>query len=81
MAEHERKCPYCGHITKNNTYWRHLESQHSNEYNSDQNSWLKLFEDYTSMGMDKESSISVICQLFNQETTTIKEYLSKSGKI
>lgn len=80
MAEEERKCPYCG-ISLRAPYWRHIESKHPKEYASDKNTWLQLFEDYTSMGMDKESSISVICQIFNREPGIVKNFLKNAGKL
>ena len=80
MAQEARKCPYCGIILKA-PYWRHIETKHPKEYASDKNTWLQLFEDYTAMGMDKDSSITVIGQIFNREPTTIKVFLKKSGKI
>lgn len=80
MVEEERKCPYCG-VKLRAPYWRHIESKHPEEYASDKNTWIQLFEDYTTMGMDKDSSITVICQIFNRDKNTVKNFLKKSGKM
>lgn len=80
MSEEARKCPYCG-IELLKPYWRHIESQHPNEYASDKSTWLQLFEDYTAMGMDKEKSLMIISQIFNREVNVIESFLKKSGKI
>ncbi len=80
MAEEERKCPYCG-ISLRAPFWRHVETKHPKEYASDKNTWLRLFDDYVSMGMDKETSVSVICQIFNRDPKTVREFLKSEGKI
>lgn len=76
MSE-ERKCPYCG-ISLKNPYWRHIESEHPDEYRSDKNTWIQLFKDYVGMGMSKDVALAVISQIFNREPKIIEEFLKKS---
>ena len=80
MTKGKRDCPYCNQQIVNRLYWRHIEAEHPENYRSDKNTWLQLFEDYTSMGMDKERSLTVLSQLFNREPSMIKSFLQKSGK-
>ena len=79
MAQEARNCPYCGIVLKA-PYWRHIESKHPEEYQSDKSTWLQLFQDYISMGMDKDKSIQIISEIFNRDTKIIEAFLKKSGK-
>ncbi len=75
MAELKgRKCPYCGKVL-DHPYWRHIESDHPTEYQSDKATWIQLYKDYIAMGMDKEISIKVISELFNQTDKDILDFL------
>lgn len=77
MVGETRLCPYCG-IKLKNPYWRHIEDKHPQEYHSDKNTWIQLYKDYTSLGMDKSSSINVISQIFNRDVKIIESFLKKS---
>ena len=77
IAGEVRKCPYCG-IDLQAPYWRHIESKHPKEYQSDKSTWIQLFADYTAMGMDRKNSIGVIGQIFNREPKVIESFLKKS---
>ena len=72
-----RKCPYCGKELVERPYWRHIEKQHKEEYESDQQTWIQLYKDYTSMGMEQDKSLQVISEIFNKDPETIKEFLAK----
>ena len=83
MSEDEsfanRTCPYCGMKLKDRPYWRHIETEHPDEYANDKSSWIQLFKDYTAMGMDAKNSIQVICELFNQTPDDIEDFLKSNG--
>jgi hypothetical protein len=74
-----RRCPYCGLELIKAPYWRHLELEHPDEYNSDKATWIQLYNDYLSMGMDSSNCIQVISELFNQSTELITDFLKESG--
>ena len=76
----KRTCPYCGIELVKAPYWRHVEQEHPSEYASDRSTWIQLFKDYSSMGMDSELCIQVICDLFNQTKDLIRDFL-KENKI
>ena len=59
MGEEEgRNCPYCG-IPLKHPYWQHVQSEHPEEYARNE-TWIQLYKDYTSMGMDQAMSLMVI---------------------
>ena len=74
----QRKCPYCGVMLKR-PYWVHIQSKHPAEYSKNE-TWIQLYKDYTSMGMDESMSLMVISELFNQKIDDVKSYL-KDNKV
>ncbi|MFX0186165.1 MAG: hypothetical protein ACFE8A_00365 [Candidatus Hodarchaeota archaeon] len=72
-----RKCPYCG-VTLQRPYWVHIQSKHPAEYAKNE-TWIQLYKDYTSMGMDQSMSLMVISELFNQSIKDVKSYLKENG--
>ena len=79
MVEEKRNCPYCDKVLKTRPYWKHVQNEHPAEYESDHSTWTQLFLDYTSMGMDKSITISVISELFNKPHGLIEDYLHNEG--
>ena len=76
-----RTCPYCGKKLVERPYWRHIEKEHPEEYASDRKTWIQLYKDYTSMGMDMEKSLQVISEIFNKDTEEIKAFLKKHDEL
>ncbi|WP_457559003.1 hypothetical protein [Candidatus Harpocratesius sp.] len=77
IPEATRKCPYCGKILTERPYWRHVEKTHPKEYASDKQTWIQLYKDYTNMGMNESTTITVISEIFNKDEDTIKSFLKK----
>ncbi|MHA1522237.1 MAG: hypothetical protein ACTSRK_18845 [Promethearchaeota archaeon] len=75
-----RKCPYCGKKLTERPYWRHVEKSHPKEYANDQMTWVQLFQDYTSMGMNQFTTITVISEIFNKDFDVVKSFLKKQGQ-
>lgn len=71
-----RKCPYCG-VMLERPYWVHIQSNHPAEYAKNE-TWIQLYKDYTSMGMDQSMSLMVISELFNQSIDDVKDYLKEN---
>ncbi|MBA7546524.1 hypothetical protein ES705_38916 [subsurface metagenome] len=80
MADEEesRFCPYCG-IALKQPYWAHVQAEHPEKY-SQKETWIKLYEDYTGLGMDETTSLMVISELFNATQEEIKSFL-KNAKV
>ncbi len=76
-----RECPYCGKKLVERPYWRHIEKEHPEEYASDRKTWIQLFKDYVSMGMDKNLSLQVIAEIFNKEPEEIGAFLKSHGEM
>ena len=76
--DESRKCPYCG-VLLHHPYWQHIQSNHPAEYSKNE-TWIQLYKDYCSMGMDESMSLMVISELFNQDMDDVKSYL-KENKI
>ena len=72
----KRKCPYCGEMLEH-PYWVHVQSNHPAEYAKNE-TWIQLYKDYTSMGMDQNMSIMVISELFNASEEDVKGYLKEN---
>jgi hypothetical protein len=69
-----RVCPYC-RKKLNKPYWRHIQTEHPKEYESNTETWKQLFLDYTAMGMNEQISIKAICELFNKSEEEIRDFL------
>jgi hypothetical protein len=78
MSE-KRKCPYCSKVLTQRPYWRHVETEHPEEYANDKQTWINLFNDYVAMGMPPEVSIAVIMELFNQTEEDVITFLTEQG--
>ena len=68
-----RFCPYCG-IKLKHPYWQHIQEFHPDKY-TQKETWVKLYQDYRNLGMDKEISLTVISELFNATTEEIESFL------
>ncbi|MFX1379500.1 MAG: hypothetical protein ACFFA4_10445 [Promethearchaeota archaeon] len=78
-AEDEsRYCPYCG-VELEHPYWAHIQAEHPDKY-TQKETWVKLWKDYRGLGMDEETSLLVISELFNATQEEIKSFL-KNAKV
>lgn len=73
VEEESRFCPYCG-IELQHPYWAHVQAEHPEKY-TQKETWVKLYTDYTSLGMDETTSLLVISELFNATQEEIKSFL------
>jgi hypothetical protein len=76
--EESRYCPYCG-VKLTHPYWQHVQKKHPDKY-AQKETWIKLFQDYTAVGMDTETSLKVISELFNATEDEIESFL-KNEKV
>ena len=76
-----KKCPYCDTMLLQRPYWRHIEQQHPKEYNSDKETWIRLYNDYTGMGMNEFTTLTVIAEIFNKDPEIVKAFLEEHGII
>lgn len=81
MSQGNRQCPYCNKTLKEKPYWRHIQSQHPHEFETDKKTWTQLFKDYKQMGMAAKISILAICELFNKSEEEVRAYLKSTGVI
>ena len=72
-----RKCPFCGKDNLRKPYWRHVQSEHPDEFSGNIEVWKQLFLDYRSAGMPEQISIMAICELFNKPEEAVREYLKR----
>ena len=70
-----RECPYCHKIIRR-PYWVHIQRKHSAEYEKNE-TWIQLYKDYSSMGMEKSMCLMVISELFNVSQNDVESYLKK----
>jgi hypothetical protein len=77
--EESRYCPYCG-VKLKHPYWQHVQKEHPDKY-AQKETWIKLFQDYTSVGMDIETSLKVISELFNATEDEIESFLRNENLI
>jgi len=78
VEEESRFCPYCG-IKLKHPYWQHIQAEHPDRYTKKE-TWIKLYQDYTKLGMEKDISLTVISELFNATIEEIESFL-KSNKV
>ncbi|MFO8020775.1 MAG: hypothetical protein R6U96_19285 [Promethearchaeia archaeon] len=71
--QNRRKCPYCGNPLEH-PYWAHIQAEHPEEYQKKE-TWVQLYNDYKSMGMQKAMSLKVISELFNTKPAEIESFL------
>ena len=74
-----RFCPYCG-VSLEHPYWAHIQDAHPEKY-TQKETWVKLYEDYTGLGMDETTSLMVISELFNATTEEVKSFLKNADII
>ncbi len=77
--EESRFCPYCGAKLKH-PYWQHVQKKHPDKY-SQKETWVKLYQDYIGVGMDKETSLKVISELFNATEDEIESFLRNADAL
>ena len=71
-----RYCPYCG-VELEHPYWAHIQAEHPDKY-TQKETWIKLWQDYRGLGMDVETSLMVISELFNATQEEIKSFLENA---
>ncbi len=71
-----RECPYCGKMLRH-PYWQHVQKKHPKEYEKNE-TWIQLYKDYVSMGMEKSMCLMVISELFNASQDDVESYLKKN---
>ncbi|MFW9828944.1 MAG: hypothetical protein ACFFEY_15245 [Candidatus Thorarchaeota archaeon] len=77
MSEEEsRFCPYCG-VELEYPYWQHIQKEHPDKY-TQKETWIKLYKDYIGLGMDQETSLKVISELFNATEEEIESFLKNA---
>jgi len=59
-------------------YWQHIQTEHPDKY-SQKETWVQLYKDYSSLGMDTSTSILVISELFNATTDEIESFLKNAN--
>jgi hypothetical protein len=75
VPEQMRTCPYCSKVIETRPYWSHIATEHPTEYENSQGTWLPLYKDYTSAGMDIETILMVMSELFNASTKDLESFL------
>ncbi|MBY8982765.1 MAG: hypothetical protein KGD57_07440 [Candidatus Lokiarchaeota archaeon] len=78
-GERITKCPYCG-LKLGHPYWAHVQQKHPEEYKKKQ-TWISLYKDYRSMGMDQSICFTVIGELFNVEPQEVKFFLERNKEL
>jgi hypothetical protein len=76
MTDQPRKCPYCG-VVLSHPYWSHIQEAHPAEYAKNE-TWITLYKDYRSMGMEKTVCLMVIAELFNSTAENVESYLKQN---
>ncbi|MFX1553186.1 MAG: hypothetical protein ACFFBV_04600 [Promethearchaeota archaeon] len=77
MSEEEsRFCPYCG-VELQHPYWQHIQKEHLDKY-TQKETWIQLYQDYTGAGMDEQTSLMVLSELFNATQEEIKSFLKNA---
>ncbi|MBN1802398.1 MAG: hypothetical protein JW891_12880 [Candidatus Lokiarchaeota archaeon] len=79
MSEEARECPYCGEMLSR-PYWHHIQENHPQEY-AKHETWISLYKDYSSMGMDQSICFMVIAELFNSTPDQVKSFLKKNNAL
>ncbi len=74
--EEDRACPYCGKVIAVRPYWAHISAEHPREYESSQeHTWLPLYKDYATAGMEISTILLVMSELFNTPAKEIESFL------
>ena len=77
--DESRYCPYCG-IKLEHPYWQHVMSAHPDKYEQKE-TWIKLYQDYTNLGMDQKISLTVIAELYNATIDEVKSFLKNANAL
>ncbi len=76
--EQKRTCPYCSIVIETRPYWSHIATEHPSEYENSQGTWLPLYKDYSSAGMDIATILMVMSELFNASSKDLESFLTHS---
>ena len=75
VLEQKRTCPYCSVVIETRPYWSHIATEHPSEYENSQGTWLPLYKDYASAGMDIGTILMVMSELFNASSKDLESFL------
>jgi hypothetical protein len=75
VPDQKRTCPYCSIVIETRPYWSHIATEHPKEYENSQATWLPLYNDYTTAGMDLDTILMVMTELFNTPASDIEAFL------
>lgn len=70
-----RKCPYCKQDIETRPFWNHIATVHPEEYENSKITWFPLFKDYKEAGMNIETILMVMPELFNAPAEEIEIFL------
>ncbi len=76
--EQKRSCPYCSIVIETRPYWSHIATEHPTEYENSQGTWLPLYKDYSSAGMEITTILMVMSELFNASSKDLESFLMHS---
>lgn len=75
VPDQMRTCPYCSKVIETRPYWSHIATEHPDEYQNSQGTWLPLYKDYASAGMDIGTILMVMSELFNTPGEDLEAFL------
>ncbi|MHA1682317.1 MAG: hypothetical protein ACTSUE_15375 [Promethearchaeota archaeon] len=75
IPDNLRVCPYCKKEIKTRPYWNHIASDHPDEYENSRTAWYPLYKDYSIAGMDADTILMVMPELFNVSREEIESFL------
>ncbi|MBD3187006.1 hypothetical protein GF325_09280 [Candidatus Bathyarchaeota archaeon] len=74
-----RVCPYCKKEIQTRPYWSHVAKEHPEEYENSKTTWYPLFKDYILAGMDINTILTVMPELFNATREEIESFLIRES--
>ncbi|MBN2151466.1 MAG: hypothetical protein JW839_08475 [Candidatus Lokiarchaeota archaeon] len=78
VLDQKRTCPYCSKVIETRPYWSHIATEHPAEYENSQGTWLPLYKDYATAGMEIATILMVMSELFNAKSEDIESFLMHS---
>ncbi|MHA1792221.1 MAG: hypothetical protein ACTSVI_06215 [Promethearchaeota archaeon] len=75
IPDNMRICPYCKKEINTRPYWNHIALEHPKEYENSKSTWYPLYKDYVLAGMDINTILMVMPELFNASKEEIESFL------
>jgi hypothetical protein len=75
VPDQMRTCPYCSKVIDTRPYWSHIATEHPSEYENSQGTWMPLYKDYASAGMDIATILMVMSELFNASSKDLESFI------